>query len=452
MKISTSRICQLTGLALYMLLAIFYTLIATVFPSVVLYAIPVLMLLFFAMTNNGKLKLYLPSYYIPWIVVGVFVFVGPFLMQLDNLYSTFCVLAYLISGIILGSSNEWIPAVKKMLLWLTGLYVFFTFFFWLFPDTYSVMIKLYGYVPIGTDHGSAGYRAGIAGHYSSNGIFISVFLMLLVVLYFVKGRSRQRKMQTNILMLVAILLAFLALLLSGKRGVLIWSVGALAITYLTLSKKKLKSISRVGMFALFGLAFLTAMTDSTSDFYHVFERFTTIGKDYGSLERVAMWKLALESFAQKPVFGNGFWSFRYIYAEELFGVFQTDAEFRFMDAHNVYLQVLCEMGIVGAVAYLLAVGGVLRSTLKLLKILREHENEDIRFGVVFSLCLQIFYLLYSLSGNCLYDTVFCFYGLAIALTTSLNYYVKHHLINHDTEPIKELQYEKNSYRNLSPRL
>ena len=65
MKISTSRICQLTGLALYMLLAIFYTLIATVFPSVVLYAIPVLMLLFFAMTNNGKLKLYLPSYYIP---------------------------------------------------------------------------------------------------------------------------------------------------------------------------------------------------------------------------------------------------------------------------------------------------------------------------------------------------------------------------------------------------
>ncbi len=58
--------------------------------------------------------------------------------------------------------------------------------------------------------------------------------------------------------------------------------------------------------------------------------------------RIALWKLALEGFSEKPVLGHGWRAFKDI-APQSGNTHATNA-------HNVYLQLLCETGIVGFVA------------------------------------------------------------------------------------------------------
>ena len=55
--------------------------------------------------------------------------------------------------------------------------------------------------------------------------------------------------------------------------------------------------------------------------------------------RIALWKLAIEAFFNEPIFGNGWRSFKDIAPESG----NTQAT----NAHNVYLQLLCETGVVG---------------------------------------------------------------------------------------------------------
>ncbi len=55
--------------------------------------------------------------------------------------------------------------------------------------------------------------------------------------------------------------------------------------------------------------------------------------------RMALWKLAIEAFLNEPIFGNGWCSFKDM-APESGNIHATNA-------HNVYLQLLCETGVVG---------------------------------------------------------------------------------------------------------
>lgn len=439
MKINARKLYVFVGFLLYCGVALFSAQLDSILGHAIIYALPIVMFLCFLAASNGKIIVSVPPYYAVWVTFCVFAMAGSFLLRFDYLYATLCILLCVASASVLAGSTAWLAVCKKILLFFTGLHVFFTFFFWLFPQAYSVMVDFYGYIPVGTSNGTAGYRAGIAAHFSNNGIYISVLLMLLIVLFYIKDYSARKQKQRKIAIIVGIVLTFLALLLTAKRGVLIWSIAALVLTYLVVSPQKLRSVIKVGTIVVLGIGFLVAMTDSTSDFAYVFNRFTLMGKDLASRERLAMWQLALNAFLENPILGNGFWSFRYLYCEEMFGIFQTDVRFQFLDAHNVYFQVLCETGIIGFVVYSLAVGLMLYYTIKLVKKLRYDRNEDVRFGAVFSLCLQFFYLLYSLSGNCLYDNVFYFYGLAMAMTTSLNYYVKHRTDGHGTMPDKGCQ-------------
>ena len=72
-------------------------------------------------------------------------------------------------------------------------------------------------------------------------------------------------------------------------------------------------------------------------------------------------------------------------------------------AHNVYIQVLCEMGIIGFVLYTGAIILLLKYTIKALKYFSKTQEYQYKYAAMLSFCFQIFYLLYSLSGNCLYD-------------------------------------------------
>lgn len=422
MKLDLKKILWATGLAMLCYAATLSSLINRLLPGIVRYAIPAVIIVAFLLANSLKLKRYVPDYYIPWALFFLFVIVGVVMHRMDYLLSSTTIFLCVVLGILLMPSHRWLGIAEKILALFTGIYVFFTFFFFMFPESYPIMIELYGYIPIGTVNGQMGYRAGLADHYSSNGIFIAVFLLLMAVSWMASTDRTKRERRDKYLRLLMSILAMVALLMTTKRGVLLWSMLSLLSTYWIVSRRKLKSFLKLLGSCFLLLVVLTFLIERIPQLNTVFLRFFTIGTDGSSLERLAMWKMAFSMFEENPFFGTGFWTFQERYADSLFGIYHNDLRYKYMFAHNVYFQVLAETGLIGLFLYLMAVGMLLRETIRLVRIYSQDENTKIRFFVQFSLCLQIFYLLYSISGNCLYDIVFYFYGLAMAMATTIHYY------------------------------
>ncbi|MCD7844039.1 MAG: O-antigen ligase family protein [Clostridiales bacterium] len=420
MRIRPHKICTFVWLTIASIMPVFSAMMSAQLPSIVQVILPFLMLCIALLSNCTGKKLYIsfriPLYYYAWIVFLAFAVIS---FQ-NNKVGTVRVICCVLLGLFVAGNTTWIKSSMCILGGITGINVFFTYFFFAFPQFYSVMINIYGYVPSGTSNGTAGYRAGIANHYSQNGIFISVFLILTVVLLLARSMPESKKQKQNNALVIIIIAAFVALLLTGKRGVLIWSVTALVITYLVSSKRRPGRIMRLALLALVAIAVLQILSEIIPAVAYVFERFQSAGEDTASLERLAMWELAIEKFKKNPIFGNGFWSFRTFYAKNLASIWHPYSErYQYLDAHNVYIQVLCETGIVGELIYILAVGLLLRKTIQIVRQMNRLNTVELRFGAMFSLSIQVFYLLYSLTGNCLYDIVFYFYALAAATTLAI---------------------------------
>ena len=90
--------------------------------------------------------------------------------------------------------------------------------------------------------------------------------------------------------------------------------------------------------------------------------------------------------------------------------------FAYLNAHNVYIQLLCETGIMGFLIALKGAMNILRRTFYFLdKSVRDLMGNKLKTIVFFSLAMQIFFWLYSITGNCLYDTMFSFYSIAVGM-------------------------------------
>ena len=146
--------------------------------------------------------------------------------------------------------------------------------------------------------------------------------------------------------------------LTGSRGGMIVSMIALTIVPLTmtnLTPAKLATVSVV--LGLSGALAAVYVPDK------IVERLATTGSQVEELSfggRFAIWIAGLRAFTQKPVVGYGTGAFRGAVAP--FGIDQV--------AHNSYLSVLVEEGMVGLVFYLLMFVAVFRAVLYLPRLER----------------------------------------------------------------------------------
>ena len=360
-------------------------------------------------------------YTLMWIMMIPFFLYG--LLHSEKMV-VFRILFGIIVCLFLATQDDWINNLKKMLLLFSGSAVFFTFFFWLIPSLYSYVVDFYGYYPPGTGQLKYGYRAGITAHYSQNGIFIAVFIMTLVTLILAES-ARKKSRYTNRLRLIIAGIAFLAFLLNGKRGTLVWCIVAIILTWFVSTEQKSKFVTRLIIIACVSVVLLQFAVENIPSLNFIVERFSELGSDNSSTDRFAMWGLAILNFTKSPLLGIGFLNFREQYSTNLAAQFIRDltdiSSYRRLDAHNVYIQVLCEMGIIGFVLYTGAIILLLKYTIKALKYFSKTQEYQYKYAAMLSFCFQIFYLLYSLSGNCLYDMTFYLYIIAIAITGALNF-------------------------------
>lgn len=421
-KFKVKELYNIFGTFLLCFIFFFETQIVSINPQMLTFLQVVVVLCFtLALSSNGKIIL--PTKVYPFLLVWILML--PFFLY-GFLHSEAMVVFRICFGILicllLSCQDNWLDKLLKLLIIFSGSAVFFTFLFWLFPELYRYVVDFYGYFPPGTGQLKYGYRAGITAHYSQNGIFIALFLMQLIISIITKKKCKNKFI--NRLEFLIIIFAFLSFLLNGKRGTLVWCIVSIVLTWFITTEKKSKFITRFVIIGCLSIVLLQITIENIPSLNFVFERFSELGSDSSSSERFEMWGLAFLNFLRSPLLGIGFMNFREQYsmhlAYKVTNEFIDISSYRRLDAHNVYVQVLCEMGLIGFFMYILAVILLLRYTIRALKYFSEIKSYHYKYAASLSFCLQIFYLLYSLSGNCLYDLTFYLYIFAMAITALLN--------------------------------
>lgn len=315
--------------------------------------------------------------------------------------------------IIASMPADWYETILKITGFFCGINAAFVYFFLAVPSLYPFMIRLYGFFPGGTDEGASGFRAGIAPQHSENALIISVGVVILVSFWMVE-KSLRRKM----LLVILFLLAETAILLTTKRGNLIYPLAAvMATAFLISERNKLQSFVRIIIAGGLVIALLLALSQVIPFIGQTLARFTTIGQDQESRTRLKMWALALRTFKDHPLFGMGWGGYRYQFNRYLYDTEVRDAMYVYLNAHNVYLQLLAETGIVGTALFM--IGGLGLAGHSVIMAARFKRTGKLKAPVVYAVIIQLYFFIYSLSDNCLYDIMFAFYVIALGIAVGM---------------------------------
>ena len=227
-----------------------------------------------------------------------------------------------------------------------------------------------------------------------------------------------RRSWRDLLWLGLIFLFGFAILTLGRRGELLMAVVLCAMMVLLLSSRKMRIALILGGTAaiLLGLWIFIRFLPRFSEIEFLHRYVRTIenllnGYDFTS-GRTGLYQLAIEGFRSAPLFGIGFDQFH-----TLVNPLLTDIEGNVMqDAHNIYLQLLCETGITGTVLILCPLFWLLLTTFRALRMARHQPERAGVQALTVSLLIQSYLLSLGLLDPTFQKIVFwCFYGICAML-------------------------------------
>ena len=133
------------------------------------------------------------------------------------------------------------------------------------------------------------------------------------------------------------------------------------------------------------------------------------------------WTAALSIFSNNKIHGIGMGCF-----SQYFDVyFHRLGNLEAYDAHNIYIQMLAELGIVGEALFVIFFVICLISTIKLFKKLRKIREKEYGYVLCYSVFLQIWFIVYGATGNPLYGAGQSFFYIAsIAMMMSVKHELK----------------------------
>lgn len=314
--------------------------------------------------------------------------------------------------LILSCQRAWIKTAFVWIKRTAFIHVVATFFFFAFPALWSkYAYPIFGtYIP-GTGGGTKGYTAGLNGHYSTNATLVTIAALCTMISLLCSG-EKERKKHIRLLMVEII-----AILLTQKRAHILFFALTFVMVYTFYNWKrgalktmfKLIGVCVVGWFAVeFIIAYIPMLGQT-------FARFQTVGKDAQTLTRFTMWQYAWDLFKKNKILGVGWGGYRYLF--ENLNMFEGAA-----NAHNIYIQLLAETGIVGFCCFMgIAIIGV-TFAIKGLLIASKANDQQVKKEYLYAATFQIFMLLYGLTGNVIYDFCFVYYAFSVAASVGLMAY------------------------------
>lgn len=315
-----------------------------------------------------------------------------------------------ITMLVLSQSDTWFDTFNKAVLTFTTIFAVGTIAIFAIPSIYpsirTLLINDVEYIQ------EAGYKSGLTIHYSTNGIYLAYG----VITCFCNILFPRRKSKRNIILFFVL---FLALLLTTKRAHFLFSVISILIVYYAfLSDNRRSRPLKVGLVITLSILGFIIVSSFFPVLNEVILRFFN-EKDVSN-GRWALYAIATRNIKENFLLGIGWRGFRY----EYFNAYgRINFYSPYADAHNVYLQVLCECGIVFFVLYVFLSFKSAYDTYKLFSSFCEKQGSEDYYSraLAISLSFQLFFLMYCLTGNPLYDSL-CFipYMISCAITYRLN--------------------------------
>lgn len=252
---------------------------------------------------------------------------------------------------------------------------------------------------------SESYISGCNGIVGDTAGYLLNAIGVLCSCMLIYGRKK-----TKIFSYVLLGIFLIALLFTGKRAHLLCGVVAAIILYISSGRPMGKAkrillsilviivlyyIMRVVMFFFPDINTISRIIDSINGM--------VLGEDISS-GRTTLYGYAFFQFESSPIIGIGWKSFNQL----------TTSLYNYSSAHyvnNDYLQILCETGIIGFICIFVPMYIFFLKTFKALKIINKKPelfDIKIRIALVYSLFMQIYYLIYLFLENPLYNRSFFF--------------------------------------------
>jgi len=332
------------------------------------------------------------------------------------------VLLYALLAVLIANPYLHISSVDKVLKWLKimGLIAAGGVLLQLFvPAIHNIIINLFfsqegvAYIQ---QYAGRGYYSGVFHQVGDAAFYVSG---AIIAYLFAGTEGKSNKYIIGFL--------FIILFLLGKRSLLLFLVAALLVTYIVMSESGSKKFIRIVGTALFAIVFLEVLKYLSvvySDI-KIFEKlaytfsFLSEGNTDGLLEesgRLVLYGYALELFHQNYWTGIGWAQF----SDKITDVLPSGSS---LSVHNVYLQLLCETGVIGFAAFLLgAISSIIAlvKTKRLLKYYKGYDKAEYEKLYAISLTGQILFLMFCFVENPIYnENDLIFYFLMILLNNIL---------------------------------
>lgn len=193
--------------------------------------------------------------------------------------------------------------------------------------------------------------------------------------------------KVNLKSVLTIIVGLISIVLSGKRSALVIVVMVILYTSLFVFSKDNRQKGKWRL-AAFGVIFIAGLAVNYSETGLSMLAKNELLMETGDITngRILLISAMLDIFKQHPIFGIGPLSTSSYYGDYL--------------GHNIYLQTLAEMGIVGFVALISMLVVCLRNQIRVVKSDRSDEYEYL------ALFVQLFVIFYGLFGNPLFSYVF----------------------------------------------
>jgi len=282
------------------------------------------------------------------------------------------------------------------------------------PFIYSAVIQLF----------PSGFRSSLAAGLSSAGKikgfstnpgFSAGYVIAGILALYAGSRHSIRIRRRDKILFVLLLLS---LLMTRKRAPFLFLILTIAIIHILPERgtKRLKKIWTFLMIALVIIVLFFLLQDALGQITFLKRLVVSIqsfmeGDDITSgRSKLSAW--AVKLFLQNPVTGIG-WGF---YRTTTRG---NATLLKYLDVHNVYLQLLCETGLIGFIAFVTVFAVSWNMTKKSYCACISTENPVLRkwkTPLLFSFAFQTYFLLYCLTGNPLYDQ---FYQVLYSVSCSI---------------------------------
>ncbi|MDU6983198.1 MAG: O-antigen ligase family protein [Terrisporobacter othiniensis] len=244
---------------------------------------------------------------------------------------------------------------------------------------------------------------GILGSFQYAGILMAVCAGFYIVDYYT---------EKGLYNVAGLAFTVIALFISGKRSLSIFTFGAyFVISFLYKGKSKLVkfSVMNIILVSMLSLAFCFIPQVRT-----LIDRFIYYAGDTTYNGRTYYWDVAIDIWNNNKLLGIGMGNYS-LYFDKFY---HRTGNLEAYDAHNIYIQLLAETGLIGTcLIVLLLIISILR-TYKVIKLIRVTKNKKEIQLMYYSLYIQLWFVVYGLSGNPIYGASEFFiyiFGVSILL-------------------------------------